>query len=400
MELAEKHAADFAPRVPEADRTATFQTQNLDEMKASGFTSAPVPVEFGGLGVRSVHDLALGMNRLGRTDPSTAIAINMHLSIVWAADFLHRLAKGTDNAAQTEAMAGLLQQMASGLIAAASNTEPGTTMGWPMTEATKVDEGWSLSGRKTFGTLSPAADLVLVSCRTARGDGTYESGFAIVPGGAPGMTFLDDWDTLGMRSSGSNGAVYDGCLLPESSMMSGASWGDSGGVMGVSLGAVTNLGLIAAFVGIAEAARDLAIDLARTRTKQPSGAPVAHRYGIQHAVAEMEADLATCRAHLSWAGRLLDERVANVAPQDLNIQDLYAIQGQFQCSKLVVNRKAIDVVDKALQISGGSGYFSSSPLSRMYRDVRAGPFMQPYSPNEVYEYIGQVALGLPPAIQT
>jgi len=54
------------------------------------------------------------------------------------------------------------------------------------------------------------------------------------------------------------------------------------------------------------------------------------------------------------------------------------------------------VVSRAMDVAGGGAYMSASPLGRLYRDVRAGPFMQPYSPTEAREYVGQVALGMLP----
>ena len=62
--------------------------------------------------------------------------------------------------------------------------------------------------------------------------------------------------------------------------------------------------------------------------------------------------------------------------------------------KFVVTRKAVDVVDRAMTICGGAAYMSKHPLARLYRDARAGAFMQPYAPYEALEFIGKVTLGL------
>jgi alkylation response protein AidB-like acyl-CoA dehydrogenase len=69
----------------------------------------------------------------------------------------------------------------------------------------------------------------------------------------------------------------------------------------------------------------------------------------------------------------------------------------FRCSRCVVTHQAIEVVAQALTLRGG-GSMSKHPPSRLYRDVRAGRFMQPFSPNEALEYAGQVTLGVDPMI--
>ncbi len=53
-------------------------------------------------------------------------------------------------------------------------------------------------------------------------------------------------------------------------------------------------------------------------------------------------------------------------------------------------------MDRAVTLYGGGSYVADSPLARLYRDVRAGPFMQPWARNQAIEFIGKVALGLDP----
>ena len=79
VELAENHAEDFAIRVGEHDPEGTFAVENVEAMEKSGFAAGAMPKEFGGLGVTSIHDSIVAMSRLGRGDPSTALAFNMHL---------------------------------------------------------------------------------------------------------------------------------------------------------------------------------------------------------------------------------------------------------------------------------------------------------------------------------
>jgi alkylation response protein AidB-like acyl-CoA dehydrogenase len=262
------------------------------------------------------------------------------------------------------------------------------------TEATRTDGGWLLNSRKSFGTGSPAADLLGILCRYRDTDGTLRMGFAHVSTRSPGVEIKNNRDALGMRASGSHDVVFTNCSLAASDLVDTGPWGEyterylAGNVVGT-------LGLVSVFLGVAEAARDHIVAMLKTERDRR----VAERRSTQHAIAEIEIDLAASRAMICRTGAALDSLFGNHPRGPLPIGALHEVMRDFQCTKWTVTRQAIEAVDRALTLSGGAGYLSKSPLSRLYRDVRAGPFMQPFSPNEALEYIGKVTLGLDPVVE-
>ncbi len=399
VELAERHAADFAGRADEHDRANSFPLENWEAMRRSGFLAGSVPEEFGGLGVRSVHDLALATGRLARGDGSTAIGANMHLVCPWLFARLHAHARAAGDATAEARMRMLLRLAGSGrLVACVAFTEPGTFPAWPLTEATPVAGGYRIDGRKTFCTNSPASTLVLASVRV-RVDGEHRLAFAVVPRTTAGLEVRETWDALGMRASGSHDIVFTDCRVrPEMVIVAGPLGELSVGSLPLAL--VNSLTLVAAPLGIAEAAQRLAVEAARGRRKAPSNRTMAERFAVQALVAENEVDLAAGRAVLARSATTLDAYFGARGQDDLDRAELVHLMKDVQCANVDVKRRAIAVVDRALTASGGGGYLSRSPLSRLYRDVRAGPFMQPFSPLEAFEYIGKVTLGLEPTLDT
>jgi alkylation response protein AidB-like acyl-CoA dehydrogenase len=398
--LSEQHATDFATRAEQHDREGSFPFENITALQDSGVMAACVPRDLGGFGVDSVHDLTVSINRLARGDGSTAIAANMHLGVSWLLarqwNVLH--AKGDVQAA--DSLGNLLQAIsARQLILSNPASEAGTDFLHGLTTATKTDGGWLLNGRKIFGTLSPVGQLFAVSARMPGPNGEDRLGFAFIPRETQGLEIKDNWDALGMRASGSHDVVLKDCFVSGGMLRDIGPWGcwSTGLLVNRATG---NVPLLGAFVGIAEAARDLIIAAVKMQRRAPSNRPIAERYSIQHTIAEIEIDLAAIRAVLERTCLRMDAFHTQYAGSEPPMAEAYEFMKDFQCTKWLVNRKAIEIVDRALTASGGSGYLSKNPLSRLYRDVRAGPFMQPLSPNEAFEYIGKVTLGLDPNTET
>lgn len=396
--LAEQHAVDFATRAGQHDREGTFPTENLQALQESGVLAACVPAEFGGLGVESVHDYVLGINRLGRGDGSTAIAANMHILPPWAITRGWKALVATGLTEQAAALEGRLREIGSRrTIVCAALSEPGTDLAHPHVEATPTEGGWLLNGRKYFATMSAAADALSISCRLPTPDRGARWGQTVIARTAPGLTVMNTWDALGMRASGSHDILLEDCFVPTAAMIDQGPWGEWSNPL-LAAGTAITMGLVGAFLGIAEAARDQIVELVKSRRKGASGRTLAERPAIQHAIAEIEIDLAASRAMLARTAVLTDELYGAYLAGSEPLGEQHELMKDFQCTKQFVTRKAVEIVDRAMTASGGVGYLNRSPLSRLYRDVRAGPFMQPFSPNEAFEYIGKVTLGLDPRV--
>jgi alkylation response protein AidB-like acyl-CoA dehydrogenase len=399
VSLAEAHAVDFASRAAAHDRDGSFPFENFRDMQQSGVMAGPVPRDYGGLGVESLADIMIGLSRLGRGDGSTAIAANMHIAGAAVMVRLLRRSIAAGDKATVEVLRHLLGELgANRLVMCFPTTEPGTDLVSPFTEATPVDGGYVINGRKGFGTISPAAHVFFPSVRVPKPEGGYLTATAMVTRDTPGLEVKDNWDAMGMRASGSHDIVFTNVKIGADRLFGVRdNYAKLGrGFADFALNA--NLPLISSFLGIAEAARDHAIAALTSQRKGPNKKLMAERIPIQELVAEIEIDLSVSRSLIDRVGRQADVYLQRYATADAPPEASTAMMKEVQCMKYIVNRNAINVVDRAMTVCGGGAYMTKHPLSRLYRDSRAGPFMQPFAPYEALEYIGKIALGLDPAI--
>ncbi|HEY3726002.1 MAG TPA: acyl-CoA dehydrogenase family protein [Solirubrobacteraceae bacterium] len=387
--IAEQLSEELAARAAEHDRDGTYPFEAIDALKAAGYFAAPVPVELGGLGVRSAHDLVVASSRLARGDASVTIGVNMHLAAVLNMERRRQVAVAAGQERRARGFASSLEQIArDGVVLAAAISERGQDLTRPATVAIRTKPGWRIDGHKVFCTMSPAATDLYVAVIYADGEGTERYAYAMVPTAAPGVVVHADWDALGMRASGSNSISLKGVELPESALRGGFRAGDPVPYMERNL--VAGLFHAAASLGIAESADQMALRGLRGRTNGD-----AHP---RMQVADNTVDLAAARGVLSRAAALIDEHHAANPASDGTDAELGGLFAEAQAAKAFISEATARIVDRALALSGGAGYLNGSPLARAYRDVKAGSFMHPLAASRVYDYLAQVTLGGQPSL--
>lgn len=379
--LAESLGPAFAARAARYDREASFPFENYAELKAAGMLGLCVPERHGGRGA-DLRTYSLVSATLGKYCGATALTFNMHAcSTLWPgllADDLEMSAAEREEHERRRAIhfsrvvdegAIYAQPFSEGGAAAAGRAPFGTL-------ATEAEGGWRINGKKIFASLAGAAHYYGVLCTEDKpGRSMRDTLYLAVPGDAPGLSVVGDWDPLGMRGTVSRNLVFKDVFVPaDASMMP----------RGVYFQAANRwphmfTTLSPTYLGIAIAAYEFTVRYLRGDV---DGIPVKRRMypTKQIAVAEMWIRLEQTRA--LFLRMLEDARID--PPKDARLR-AYAAQ-------FTIMENANELCRLAIRTCGGQSMLKNLPLERLYRDSRCGALMLPWTAELCLDRIGRETL--------
>ena len=186
-------AADFATRAAEHDRDASHPVENYRLLVEEGLLALNVPKKWGGAGVGLLgHTIAF--EALAQGCPSTALAFNMHASVVMP--ILESPEVGEEVKAR---IADLVVRQ--GKLIGGNFSEPGHTSligERPLSaRARRVAGGYGVTGRKMFASMLEAADYVMVLAYPDDATSPSAGILLLIPPDAPGRRVIANWDVLG-----------------------------------------------------------------------------------------------------------------------------------------------------------------------------------------------------------
>lgn len=374
LELAE----DFATRSAEHDRDASHPIENYQRLRSEGFLHLTIGREWGGSGYDFLsHTIAY--EALGHGCPATALAFNMHASVV-----MPILESDEVTTEAKQRIADLVVRQ--GKMIGGNFSEPGHTSligERPLTvKAHPVSGGYRITGRKMFASMIEAADFVLVLVHPATTENHNAGMLVLIAPDAEGRRVIANWDTLGMRATRSDSLILEDCWVPEASVIyqstdirrfrrTGLNW---------FWGSYTSV-----YLGLAGAAYDELRKVVAERQPQGYAQSTAWHPDVRRHVAELSVDLE--------AARLITYRSAWLRDQQGPTAEATAAMYR---AKYMVGAATSRITRVALTLGGAHGIFKGSRLEQLFRDGALAEIQPPPADFCLWN-IGLHELGLDPA---
>jgi alkylation response protein AidB-like acyl-CoA dehydrogenase len=363
-EIAAELAPAFAASAAQHDAADSFVAENFQRLKAAGLAAIAVPSELGGGGA-SLPELCEMLRVIARSCGSTALAFAMHT---------HQVAipawRWQHTPATRPAVEPLLRRVADeGLILLSSG---GADWVGGSGTAKKVDGGYKINARKSIISGAPLGDLLVTGAVADEVDGPVVIHFA-APMAAPEVHLLDTWHTLGMRGTGSHDIDLAELFIPDAKVALKRKAGEWHPLFQIIATIAFPL-IYAAYLGVAESARDIAVGIAAKRAASGRTTRIA---------GQMDTHLrATQLAHRSMV-----EAATRNQPSEDSVNEV-------MIGRRLVEEQAIRSVELAMELAGGAGFYRAAGLERRFRDIQGARY-HPMTREAQYEYAGARALGLP-----
>lgn len=347
----DKSALDAAQQVlsdnaPEADRTGQFPWAGINAVHEYGLLSSTVATRHGGDG-GTLYDAAEILAALGRGDPSVAL-----ISAMTIFSHLVQAEKGHWPEGLYNRLLAEGRQRPLLLNAARVEPELGSPArgGLPATRARRTANGWSITGRKRFVTGAYGLTHFLVWAHTD--ETPARVGTFVVPNGLPGIHVIENWNSLGMRATGSHDVEYTDVAIPAENVLELVD--PSVAQQDNRAHAAMTLALTAIYLGVAEAAQEAFIRFAHERVPTNLGHPIARTERFVTLSGEIDLLVSGAREII------FDTLRTGLGNPERLVR-----------ARLTAGRQLRDAVQIAVRGLGNPGLGSDLGLERHFRDIQA-----------------------------
>jgi alkylation response protein AidB-like acyl-CoA dehydrogenase len=364
----------FAPRAAYYDQTATFPSEDFQDLFNAGLNAPTIPKEYGGLGLGpqqgDVFTLWMITKHIAGADLSLARCWEGHANSLVLLD-------GIASDAQKALWFEGVVERGDKWVAWSGEPQaraPGEVLRFG-TNVKKVDGGFLVDGTKVFSTSSTGAQwaILLVSLDGPGGirhaSGSLDSQLMLACNLSDPTVTIDDgwWDPIGMRATVSHMVRFNQTFIPHTHLI-----GCPGQYIKEGWQTCFIPHYAATFLGAAEAAYEFAIEYVTSQKK--GGDPY-----VQHHIAAMSINVETAHLWLRHVARLWETGRREEAQ----------IAGSR--ARHVIEHLAEETVNRCIRACGARCLNRPSRLERIYRDLSF--YVRHDNDDHILAMIGKSLLG-------